>query len=125
VTTPAAVQHRELAGHNRISTQALTSVAQAAAAQSFGVPAAQVRVSWADDAGALALTLATPISAPSLETVRADPSRLDAFGGGVLQRSIAAKAHILGIVERITGSRLSSVDIRITGILASKGGRVQ
>lgn len=125
MTAPAAAVHRELAGHNRISTQALTSVAQAAAAQTFGVPPAQVRVSWADDRGALALTLATPISAPPLGTVREDPSRLDAFGGGILQRTVAAKARILGTVEQITGSSLSSVDIRITGILASKGGRVQ
>ncbi|NJC24519.1 hypothetical protein BJ994_003595, partial [Arthrobacter pigmenti] len=55
-TSPA-----RLAGHNRISTQALTSTARAVAAEVLHVPAREIRASWSDDAGMLALRLALPI----------------------------------------------------------------
>ena len=35
-----------LAGHNRISTQALTSLAQAAAAEALGVEPSDIRADW-------------------------------------------------------------------------------
>lgn len=114
-----------LAGHTRISTQALTSVAQAAAADVFGVAPAAVRVSWTDDAGALALAVSSPISAPSLGTVRTSPGRLERTGGSIAQRATLAKALILATVEHLTGSRLSRVDIRISGLQATEQGRVQ
>ncbi|WP_026556673.1 hypothetical protein [Arthrobacter sp. 35W] len=114
----------ELAGHNRISTQALTSVAQAAAAQTLGVSASDVRASWADDAGLLALSLALPIGIPPLGEVARDPRRVERTGGSVLDRAVAAKATILALVQELTGSRLSRVDIRITGIRTTRGGRV-
>ncbi|MGO4436085.1 hypothetical protein AB4Y88_23265, partial [Paenarthrobacter sp. RAF9] len=51
-----------LAGHNRISTQALTSLARAAAAEALGVEASDIRADWADDDGLLALSIVAPIS---------------------------------------------------------------
>lgn len=125
MTGPAPIPGRDLAGHNRISTQALTSVARAAAADILGVPPAQVRVGWADDAGALGLSLSAPISAPPLSAVLHNPARVAAGGGSILARATAAKAVILAQVERLTGSHISYVNMRVTGVQAGDGGRVQ
>jgi len=113
----------ELAGHNRISTQALTSVAQAAAAETFGVQPSEVRVSFSDDAGQLAIALATPIRVPGLSSVLGDAGRVGRFGGSIWQRTIAAKKGVLDQVGYLTGSQISNVDIRITGVRQQhKGG---
>lgn len=118
------VPARELAGHNRISTQALTSVAKAAAAEVLAVPPAQVRVNWNDDDGLLALSISSAMGAPPLSAVSRDPARLAASGGSILSRAIAAKASILKQVEHLSGSRLSRVDVRISGLLLHEDGRV-
>lgn len=112
------------AGHNRINTQALTSVAKVAAAEVLLVAPGQVRVSWSDEAGALALHISSAMAAPSLSQVRQNPARVGQTGGSVLTRATAAKALILDQVEKLTGSALSSVDIRISGILTRDDGRV-
>lgn len=114
---------RQPAGHNRISTQALSSVAKAAAAEIFGVAPAEVRADWADDGGLLALSLALPIRVPSLTAVLRDPGRVQAAGGSIWQRGFGAKAAILAKVTWLTGSQLSRVDIRITGVRPAEGGR--
>jgi len=122
MSAPAA---RLLAGHNRISTQALTSVARAAAAEALGVPPQDVRADWADDDGLLALSLVTPIAIPSLTTVLRDPARVAAFGGPIWDRAVAAKAEILRRVTELSGAQLSRVDIRISGASVRDGGRVR
>ncbi|MCR1162174.1 MULTISPECIES: hypothetical protein [Micrococcaceae] len=114
-----------LAGHNRISTQALTSLARAAAAEALGVEASDIRADWADDDGLLALSIVAPISIPALTEVVRDPNRVQGFGGSIWDRSVAAKATVLEIVTRLSGSELSRVDIRISGAQVTEGGRVQ
>ncbi|WP_159705339.1 hypothetical protein [Arthrobacter sp. 18067] len=114
-----------LAGHNRISTQALTSLARAAAAEALGVPATDIRADWADDDGLLALSIVAPISIPSLTEVLRDPMRVQGFGGSIWDRAVAAKASVLETVTRLSGSQLSRVDIRISGAHVTEGGRVQ
>ncbi|MCX6497506.1 MAG: hypothetical protein NTU93_01730 [Arthrobacter sp.] len=116
---------RLLAGHNRISTQALTSVARAAAAEALGVPPQDVRADWTDDDGLLALSLVTPIAVPSLTSVLRDPARVAGFGGPIWDRAVAAKAQILNRVTELSGAQLSRVDIRISGASVSDGGRVR
>ena len=116
---------RGLSGHTRISTQALTSVARAAAADVFDVEPSSVRVSWMDDAGSLALSVSSPISVPSLGAVRVHPERVARTGGNIVDRATAAKSSILAKVEHLTGSHLSRVDIRISGIRSTAEGRVQ
>ncbi|MEO8220617.1 MAG: hypothetical protein ABI563_07515 [Specibacter sp.] len=113
-----------LAGHNRISTQALTSVAKVAAAQVLAVPPGQVRVSFFDDAGALALSVSSPMGAPPLHEVLRSPGRVAKSGGSVLARATAAKARILAQVEYLTGSQVSRVDVRISALVAREDGRV-
>jgi hypothetical protein len=121
----SAAAGRLLAGHNRISTQALTSVARAAAAEALGVPPQDVRAAWTDDDGLLALSLVTPIAVPSLTAVLRDPARVAAFGGPIWDRAVAAKEEILRRVTELSGAQLSRVDIRISGASVTEGGRVR
>lgn len=114
-----------MAGHNRISTQALTALAQAAAAESLGVSPQDVRAEWSDDDGLLALSIAAPIGVPSLVDVLMDPLRLGTFGGSVWERAVKAKTTILERVMELSGSTLSRVDIRISGARITEGARVQ
>jgi uncharacterized alkaline shock family protein YloU len=126
MSTPApAVHGRVLSGHNRISTQALTSLARAAAAQALGVDAHDVRADWSDDDGLLALSLVSPIKIPPLEAVVRDTARVAAFGGSIWERTVTAKAQILATVSTLSGASLSRVDIRISGARISEGGRVR
>jgi hypothetical protein len=114
-----------LAGHTRISTQALTSTAKEAAAEFFRVPPAQVRVSWSDDQGMLALSLALPVSLPPLARIAADPDLVARTGGSAWDRAHAAKPVLRDTVTALTGSVVSRVDIRITGVRLEEGSRVR
>jgi hypothetical protein len=120
-TVPAVA----LAGHTRISTQALTSVARTAAAEALGVMPQEVKAEWSDDDGLLALSLVAPISVPPLTVVLRDPGRVAGFGGSIWDRAVAAKAEILHRVTGLSGAQLSRVDIRISGANTSDGGRVR
>jgi hypothetical protein len=121
----AGVRNAALAGHNRISTQALTSLARAAAAEALGVAPQDVRAEWSDDDGLLALSLVAPITVPSLPAVLRDPDRIAGFGGSIWDRAVAAKAEILRRVTKLSGAKLSRVDIRISGAAVTEGGRVR
>lgn len=120
----AGAVHAAKAGHTRISTQALTNVARAAAAESLGVTPQEVRAEWSDDDGLLALSLVAPIAVPSLAAVLRDSGRVAAFGGSIWDRAVAAKANILHRVTELSGAQLSRVDIRISSASMSEGGRV-
>jgi uncharacterized alkaline shock family protein YloU len=125
ITAGAPVRGVAMAGHTRISTQALTSVARAATGEALGVPAQDVRARWADDAGLLALSLVTPVAIPPLTEVLRDRSRVAGFGGSIWDRAVTAKAEILYRVTELTGAQLSRVDIRISGATVRGGGRVR
>ena len=125
VITPVLEHNSALAGHNRISTQALTSTAKAAAAEFFRVPPAQIRVSWSDDQGMLALSLALPASLPPLTRIAVDPGLVDRVGGSVWDRAHEAKALLKDKVTELTGSLVSRVNVRITGVQVDEGSRVR
>jgi hypothetical protein len=112
-------------GHNRVSTQALTSIAQGVASEVLRIEPDLVRAVWRDDRGALALSLALPIGIPSLNRVLRDPQLVDRFGGSVWERAHAARGEILARIAELTGSALSRVDIRVTGARIQDGGRVR
>ena len=114
-----------LAGHNRISTQALTSTAKAAAAEFFGVPASSIRVGWSDDQGMLAMSLSLPVSLPALNRIAADPGLVARAGGSVWERAHAAKPFLKDKVTALTGSLVSRVDVRVTGVQINEGSRVR
>ncbi|MDQ0117052.1 hypothetical protein AB0280_13820 [Pseudarthrobacter sp902506025] len=126
MSSPApVVRGQALSGHNRISTQALTSLAKAAAAQALGVDAQDVRADWTDDDGLLALSLVTPISILPLQSVVLDAARVGIAGGSIWDRTVKAKESILARVSELSGSQLSRVDIRVSGAKISTGGRVR
>ncbi|AJT42493.1 hypothetical protein [Psychromicrobium lacuslunae] len=107
------------AGHNRISTAALSTVTQAAAAESFGVQMNEIRVSFSDAAGRLAISLATPILISPLATLLRNSTEAPPFevtSSSVWNRTIKAKQHVLETVARLTGSDVARVDIRVTGV---------
>jgi len=122
--TEAASSAPTLGGHNRVSTQALTSLAQAAAAEQFGVRPSEVRATWADDAGLLALSIVSPIAVPDLGSI-SSPSDVAQAGGSVWERASAAKAAILRSVSGLSGTHLSGVDIRISGVRPAAERRVR
>nr|WP_231704970.1 hypothetical protein [Arthrobacter gengyunqii] len=122
---PFAEPGTGLAGHNRISTQALTSTAKAAAAEFFRVPPAQIRVTWSDDQGMLAMSLALPVALPPLNRIAADPGLVSRAGGSVWDRAHAAKPLLRDRVTELTGSLVSRVDVRITGVQLEEGSRVR
>jgi hypothetical protein len=123
---PAAAQRpRTLAGHNRIGTQAMSTVARAAAAQTFGVGPSDVRVAFSDDGGLLAMSLALPVGIPPLGAVVRDPGLPAAEGGTIMERATAAKGAIGATFSGLTGARLSRVDIRINGTRALVPERVR
>lgn len=124
ITVGTPIPGAAMAGHNRISTQALTSVARAAAGDALGVPAHDVRAEWSDDDGLLALSLVMPVAVPPLTVVLRDPSRVAGFGGSIWERTVAAKGAILRRVTELTGAQLSRVDIRVSGVTVRGGGRV-
>ena len=121
----AAAPSRQYSGHNRISTQALTSLAKAAAADALGIHAHDVRADWTDDGGLLALSLVAPIRIPSLTAVLRDPGRVQLLGGSIWDRTVHAKTDILTKVTELSGASLSRVDIRISGAHVTEGGRVR
>jgi len=126
MTSPGpSVPGNVLSGHNRISTQALTSLAKMAAAEALGVEPHDVRADWADDDGLLALSLLSPIRIPPLTAVVRDAGRVAAYGGSIRDRTVAAKTRILSTVTALSGASLSRVDIRISGVKPIEGGRVQ
>lgn len=125
MSSAAGLTSTALAGHNRISTQALTSVARAAAAEALGVPPHDVRADWSDDEGLLALSLVTPIAVPALTAVLRDPGQVAAFGGSIRDRAVAARGDILRRIVELSGAQLSRVDIRISGATVSERRRVR
>lgn len=113
------------AGHTRITTRALTSTAQAVAAETLRIPASAVRASFSDDAGLLALHLALPLPIPPLASVAADPSLVESFGGSLTRRAQEAQALILERVHQLTGAELSRVDMRVIGTSVTRERRVR
>ena len=95
-----------------------------ATAEVLAVAPGQVRVSWSDESGALALSVSSAIGAPSLGQIRRNAGAVARSGGSILARATAAKALILAQVEHLTGSQLSGVDVRISGVLTRDDGRL-
>lgn len=96
------------AGYTRVSAQALAGTARAVAAEIFGVAPSLVRAFLRDDAGYLALFIQLPVPLT------------DAGGmarGTVLERVCEKRAGIGEQFTALTGSLVSRVDVRVTGII--------
>lgn len=114
-----------VAGHNRITTEALISTARAVAAETFGVDPERVRAFFSDDRGLLALRLALPLPVPSLARVLEEPGVVDSYGGALRDRAERSRSPILHRVQQLTGAQLSRVDVRIVGSTVTPGVRVR
>lgn len=73
----------------------------------------------------LALSLSLPVSLPALTRIAADPGLVARAGGSIWDRAHAAKPLLKDKVTALTGSLLSRVDIRVTGVQLNEGSRVR
>ncbi|MDN5756417.1 MAG: hypothetical protein L0J68_01710 [Micrococcaceae bacterium] len=105
---------RPRAGHTRISTQALTSSARIIASEVFDVQPGSIRVSLNDEFGALALRLSLPLPIAPLAYDR--PAGLDA-SESVMGRARDARSTVRDRFVELTGSHVSRVDVRVTGVV--------
>ena len=108
-------------GRNRIASRAIRAVVSAVAATELGAPAKAVGVQLDDDNGALAVTVSAPIGIPSL--LGAQP----AWGStaSVLDRAGAARDTIRTRVHELTGSQISTVNVRLTAARIAEEERVR
>lgn len=105
---------RTLAGHTRVSTQALSSSARIIAAEVFEVLPGEIRVALNDEYGALALGLSLPMPISPLvygRTDAVDPRE------SVLARARDARSDVRDRFIELTGSHISRVDVRVTGVV--------
>ncbi len=96
-------------GRVEISARALNSLARAVAAERLGAPARRVRVELGDHAGGIALQVTGPIRA-----------RDDVVGSAV-----AAAERVRERVGELSGRRVGSAHIELTGIVREHDGRVR
>lgn len=97
-----------LPGHTRVSTQALASAARVIAAEHFAVPAARIHVDLDDDYGDLSIALSLPLPlVPPASTP----------GASVWDRAVTVRDAVRRRFVHVTGSRVSRVDVRVTGVV--------
>jgi hypothetical protein len=99
----------DVPGRVEITARALTSCARAVAAEHLGAPVKQVRVDLGDHRGSLALDITGPIAATD-----------DLVG-----RATAAAAQVRDRVSALTGRRVGSAHIELTGIVRERETRVR
>jgi hypothetical protein len=96
-------------GRVEITTRALTSCARAVAAERLGAPAKRVRVELGDAHGALTMDITGPVAA----------------GTDLVQSTTSAAAEIRSRVSALTGRRVGSARIELTGIVRERDVRVR
>lgn len=101
---PDGVSSAAVAGRVEITARALTSLARAVAAERLGAPAKRVRVGLGDASGALSLDITGPIAA----------------GDDIVGRSTRVAEEVKGRVGDLTGRRVGSAHIELTGIVRER-----
>ncbi|MBG6084894.1 hypothetical protein [Zhihengliuella flava] len=107
-----------LPGHTRLSTQALSSTARIIAAEAYAVDQARIHVDLDDDYGDLALSFSLPLPATPPPAEEPAPA-----GGTVWDRAVGVRESIRERFVQLTGSSISRVDVRVTGIVAESPAR--
>lgn len=98
-------------GHTRISTRTLDTVARIVAGEVFGVPVNRIKVDLRDEFGSLAFTLSLPLPLGRLAHDAAPASK------SLWETARDSRAEVRDRFTRITGSQVSRVDVRVTGVL--------
>ncbi|PZE86401.1 hypothetical protein [Curtobacterium sp. MCBD17_032] len=96
-------------GRVEVTTRALTSCARAVAAERLGAPTKRVRVDLGDANGALALAITGPVAA----------------GTDLVEATTSTAAAIRSRVSALTGRRVGSARIELTGIVRERDRRVR
>jgi hypothetical protein len=96
-------------GRVEISARALTSLARAVAAERLGAPARRVRVELGDHAGGLALQVTGPIRTQD----------------DVVGSAATAAERVRERLGELSGRRVGSAHIELTGIVHEHEGRVR
>ncbi|RFA12197.1 hypothetical protein B7R22_17370 [Subtercola boreus] len=103
-------------GHTRITARALNHLIAAVAAEALGVAARSVSIDLADEAGKLTVTVRSPLRVVSLPHVTREPGIVARTGGTLLDRATAAQQQIRSRAAALSGSDISAVTVRLTGI---------
>ncbi|RFA06944.1 hypothetical protein B7R21_17675 [Subtercola boreus] len=122
-TSASGTLGHSAAGHTRITARALNRLMEAVAAEALGVAARSVSVDLADDAGRLAVTVRSPLRVVSLAQVTREPGIVARTGGTLLDRATAAQQRIRSLGASLSGSDISTVTVRLTGIDIQPEGR--
>jgi hypothetical protein len=117
--TDPAPQGPVIPGHISIAPRVLQKVGGAVVADTLAVDRRDIRVDARDDAGNLALRVATPITVPHLTGDLAVPS------GGVLGTVRSLQATLTSRLFEITGRAVSRVDVTVTGSRLEQTGGVR
>jgi hypothetical protein len=96
-------------GRVEVTARALTSLARAVAAERLGAPAKRVRVHLGDHAGSLSLDVTGPIRDQ----------------GDIVAAAAAAADAVRSRVGQLSGRRVGSTHIELTGIVREHEGRVR
>ncbi|EYT66913.1 MULTISPECIES: hypothetical protein [Curtobacterium] len=99
----------DVPGRVEITARALTSLARAVAAEGLGAPAKRVRVGLGDASGALSLDITGPIAASD----------------DIVSGSIRIADQVKGRVSDLTGRRVGSAHIELTGIVREHESRAR
>ncbi|TFB86325.1 hypothetical protein E3O44_12010 [Cryobacterium algoricola] len=112
-------------GRTTVSTRALSRLVSAVAADALEVSMVTVGTTITDDRGSLALTVSAPIPILSLTGVARDPLIVPRYGGTILERAEQARQHIHHRAGELTGSVVSRVCVRLTGVVIKVEDRVK
>jgi len=112
-------------GRTRITPRALDRVVSQVTAEELSVRARSVGVHLDDDGGALVLTVKAPMRADPLSRVVEDPSAVARGGGSMIDRAASARSNIRSRVRSLTGSDISRVLLRLTGVEVAATRRVR
>lgn len=101
-------------GRTRITSKALNRVVSAVTAEELGVDSRKVGVDLEDHGGSMMLTVRAPIHVPSLDRVLGDSNVLTRTGGSVIDRAATARENIRARVQKLTGSDITRIMLRLT-----------
>lgn len=103
-------------GRTRITPRALDRLVAAVTAEALGVDAKRVGVTLTDERGDLVMTVTTPVRVVSLPRVSSDTGVVSRTGGTLLERGRRAQEEIRRRVAELSGSTVTRVVVRISGV---------